>query len=325
VDVTDSTLSGNVANYGGGVYQDGQELDLTNSTVSGNTATLRSDGAGGGIYNYGIANLTDSTLSGNSSTEVGGGIFSSGTLDVANSTVANNEGGENGGGIAFGGTNADVTNSTLWGNSATSGGDIATDAPLTLSATIVANSPSGGDCSGTLTDGGYNLADDDTCGFSDTSLSDTPSGLDPSGLQYNGGPTETIALESGSAAIGTVASSPLCSTPDQREVPRPTPCDIGAVQLVIPQAITSPDSATATAGSSFSFTVTTSGLPVPVITEKGKLPHHVAFANNANGTATFSGTPTNKGVHHLTIKATFGAGMTKYVVTQAFTLTINAT
>ena len=47
-------------------------------------------------------------------------------------------------------------------------------------------------------------------------LSDTPSGLDPTGLENNGGPTKTIALEPGSAAIGDVSDGSLCPATDQR-------------------------------------------------------------------------------------------------------------
>ena len=81
---------------------------------------------------------------------------------------------------------------------------------------------------GVLTDGVYNLDDDGSCKFSGTSFSDTGAGLDPAGLQYNGGPTETIALESGSAAIDHVTLASDCAGSDQRGVAWPIPCDIGA-------------------------------------------------------------------------------------------------
>jgi hypothetical protein len=87
--------------------------------------------------------------------------------------------------------------------------------------------------------------------------------------------------------------------------------------------ITSPNHTIIAAESYFSFTVTTYGTPMPSITEKGKLPKHVTFVNDGNGTATISGTPTKKGVKHLSIRATFGSGTNKYVVSQAFTLTVN--
>jgi hypothetical protein len=127
--------------------------------------------------------------------------------------------------------------------------------------------------------------------------------------------------------MGTTADGyTLCPGTDQRGVFRPqsNECDIGAVELVIPQAITSANNATATAGSPLSFTVTTQGNPVPTIVVKGTLPKHLTLTNDGNGTATISGTPKKAGVAHLTIKAVFGSDSNKYVVSQAFTLTVDS-
>ena len=97
----------------------------------------------------------------------------------------------------------------------------------------MANSTSGGDCFllGSVNDLGYNLADDKSCHFTAaTDLANTPAGLSPSGLQNNGGPTQTIALQAGSAAVGHVNSAALCPATDQRGDPRTVPCDIGAYE-----------------------------------------------------------------------------------------------
>jgi hypothetical protein len=89
-------------------------------------------------------------------------------------------------------------------------------------------------------------------------------------------------------------------------------------------AITSVDDASAPHGADLSFTVTTTGTPVPKLTKKGKLPKGVSFHSNGNGTATISGVPSTKssGSYRLTIKATFGKGKAKVVCAQAFTLTV---
>ena len=119
------------------------------------------------------------------------------------------------------------------GNSAYGGGGIDNYSGAGLfevQTSIVADSASGGDCLGNITSGGYDLDDDGSCGFSGTSLSDTAPELGPNGLQDNGGPTQTVALAPGSPAIGAVDSASLCSSPDQRRVIRPTPCDMGAFQ-----------------------------------------------------------------------------------------------
>jgi hypothetical protein len=70
-------------------------------------------------------------------------------------------------------------------------------------------------------------------------------------------------------------------------------------------SITSPGSATALAGSPFTFKVTTSSATVPAI-KAASLPAGLALADHRNGTATISGTPasTDGGVYKATITAT---------------------
>ncbi|HEY7946048.1 MAG TPA: right-handed parallel beta-helix repeat-containing protein, partial [Acidimicrobiales bacterium] len=224
--LTDSTVSGN---SGGGGVRDGGELTVTDSQVSDNSGT--------GISGDPLV-LTGSTVSGNSGATDGGGIYARGTSSVTTSTISDNSASD-GGGIYFDQGTLSVTNSTISGNFTAlshGGGDIADYSPgLSMAATIVASSPSGGDCSMpgyvTITDGGDNLDDDGSCGFTaGTDHPDTPAGLDPTGPESNGGPTQTVALEPGSAAIGAVHGASLCSMPDQRGVARSTPCDIGAFQ-----------------------------------------------------------------------------------------------
>jgi hypothetical protein len=113
-----------------------------------------------------------------------------------------------------------------------------------LKSTILAGS-SGGNCSGTINDAGYNISDDATCGFVKTGSANNGDGVNPllstAGLANNGGPTQTIALLSGSPAIDAI---PLDScldqvgnqlTTDQRGFPRPDAgegvCDIGAYEF----------------------------------------------------------------------------------------------
>jgi hypothetical protein len=88
VTVTGSTISGNSADAGGGIYAG--YASVTKSTISGNSASDR----GGGIYNYGDLTVTDSTISGNSA-DTGGGIYSSTDLiglrtTIQNSTISGN-------------------------------------------------------------------------------------------------------------------------------------------------------------------------------------------------------------------------------------------
>jgi len=114
--LTNSTVSENSANSGGGVYNGpGSALTLTNSTVSGNSAEY----SGGGIYNRTEATLTNSTVSGNTSGGDGGGI-AGGTITLTNSTVSGNNTERDGGGISSYSGALTLTNSTVSGN--TSGG-----------------------------------------------------------------------------------------------------------------------------------------------------------------------------------------------------------
>ncbi len=114
---------GSTSGEGGGIRNNGT-LTLTDSMVSGNSTTV-SYGDGGGICNYGTLTLANSTVSGNSAEGDGGGIDNEGTLTLTNSTVSGNSA-EDGGGIEnyYDGT-LTLTDSTVSDNSATeSGGGI---------------------------------------------------------------------------------------------------------------------------------------------------------------------------------------------------------
>ena len=82
-------------------------------------------------------------------------------------------------------------------------------------------------------------------------------------------------------------------------------------------AITSPSSATATVGSTFSFTVTSAGFPAPSISKSGTLPKGISFKAS---TATFSGTPKagSAGTYTISITAKNSTG----TITQNLTLTV---
>jgi hypothetical protein len=237
--LVDSTVSGNSAFDAGGIANGGV-MTLVDSTVSGNRAAVD----GGGISNFEALTLTSSTVSGNSAGARGGGLFAScsESTRVTNSTVSGNSAGVTGGGIFTAcGESTSVSSSTVSGNSAgVSGGGLSVErSAATLVDTIVAGQTSGGNCAGSVSDGGYNLDDGTSCGFSSAnhSLSSTNPLLDPAGLKSNGGPTQTIALAVGSPALDAIpAGVNGCGTTlttDQRGVTRPQGpgCDIGAFEL----------------------------------------------------------------------------------------------
>ncbi len=94
-----------------------------------------------------------------------------------------------------------------------------------------------------------------------------------------------------------------------------------ALTVDTPPAITSAASATFTAGSSGTFSVTTTGSPTAALSESGALPSGVTFVDNGNGTATLAGTAGGVSSSVITISANNGVGNP---ATQTFTLTVNA-
>lgn len=195
-------------------------LTIVNSTFTGNTSTTD----GGCIYNIGDVTIINSTFTDNNATNNGGAIFNLGVLIAGQSEFV-------------------IINSTFSNNSASNGGAIYNESELTLFNTIVANSPSGGNCAGFLqgimNGGFFNIDDDGTCRVG---IVADPM-LDPAGLQNNGGPTQTIALLPGSPAIDAIANGrngcgKVLNT-DQRGLLRPADgdgngsasCDIGAFEV----------------------------------------------------------------------------------------------
>jgi len=116
------TLIDATQRFGGGVYiYDGASPTITNSIISGNSSQN-----GGGIKAwYASATISNSIIRGNSSSGNGGGIGGSfgGDFTVVNSIVAGNHSGAYGGGIRIGtDSNAIIINSTIVGNDAVHGG-----------------------------------------------------------------------------------------------------------------------------------------------------------------------------------------------------------
>ena len=73
-----------------------------------------------------------------------------------------------------------------------------------------------------------------------------------------------------------------------------------------PPAITSASSETMTQGVPDNFTVTTTGLPTPALSEQGALPPGVTFTDNGDGTATLAGTAIAGGIYPITITGSNG-------------------
>jgi hypothetical protein len=140
VTITNSDLTGNIADYGngGGIYNDSGTVTITNSTLSGNTAVSTPHGSGGGIYaNLGTVIITNSNLLDNSATQDGGGIYNySGTVTITASALVGNAAKGTGGGIDNFGT-VMVSDSVLSNNSANIGGGITNFGTLTVSYSVL--------------------------------------------------------------------------------------------------------------------------------------------------------------------------------------------
>ncbi|MFI5181662.1 MAG: choice-of-anchor Q domain-containing protein [Thermoanaerobaculia bacterium] len=245
--------NGNVSGAGGGILNGGGTVTVTNCTFSGNSATGSPGGFGGAIETDGTLNITNSTFSGNSAsatTSPGGGFGGaigedSGTVTIVNSTFFDNSAtgspGGFGGAIGENAGTLTITNCTFSGNSATatSGGAISVNpgnaSIATLFNTILANSSSGVNCNGAIINGGNNIDSGTSCGWGSANGSMSSvfdSLLGP--LASNGGPTQTMALYTGSPAIDGVTYNSPNGAPatDQRGVARPQGAryDIGAFE-----------------------------------------------------------------------------------------------
>jgi len=246
--------------FGGGIFNGGT-LTLTNSTLNNNSAL-----GGGGISNTGTLNVQGCTFENNSTTTEGGAIegTSAGVI-VVNSTFNLNFASLEGGALFVGnGGFLTVINSTIVGNVSASGGGIEVSSSAvnaTIYNTIVALNaltddftPS--DIDGTLDANQFLLpaSSNNFIGIGGSGgLTDGSHGnivrlgnIGLNSLASNGGPTDTLALDSDSPAIGAgnpalaVDSAGHALTTDQRGAGFPREnngkVDIGAFEFQPPPA-----------------------------------------------------------------------------------------
>jgi hypothetical protein len=359
-----TVTNGNSANWGGGIENEGT-LNLTDCLISGCSANGAGNGYGGGLDNYqGTVTVTNCTISGNSSTTDGGGLATyggsitlsectvsgnssdngagianssnaGGTIDVIRCTVYNNNataGSNNyGGGIFCNGGTLNLTNSTISGNSAVSGGGGIIDgaaATITITQctivdntstnggggielgsshaniknTILANNTGGGannfySGGGALNSQGYNLENNTEAGF--TVGGDIQNGtidLDP--IAGNGGPTQTHALQYSSDAVDAIPEGGTgyngAPATDQRGTARPqsTNVDIGAFELEqAPQLTTQAATGIGPTSATGNGTITSLGSPNPTA-------HGLVW--NTGGTPTLADSSSNEGAASAT-------------------------
>jgi hypothetical protein len=225
------TVSGNAAvGAGGGLNIESGILLVDHSTVSDNAA-----GFGAGAFAYwGSLYATTTTFNGNRASIDGGGLMAAdpiSRLSLRNSTLSGNTAVGQGGG-AWVASPLLLENATLTGNAASQGGGVvvAEGGQATLKNAIIANSPQGGNCFGTIASSKYSIASDNTCGLVGPG---DRNGTDPklTPLGAYGGPTLVHMLATGSPAIDGVLGNDAPVT-DQRGIARPQGLgyDIGAVE-----------------------------------------------------------------------------------------------
>jgi hypothetical protein len=243
---------------GGGIESVRGNSAATDVTVDRSTITGNVSGSAGGGLATPWTVVTNSTISANRAATWGGGVVADfgepgrPGLQMENSTVANNRAGSGGGGIvafsglvAFNGpASARLVAVTVVRNSASQGGGLYQGAgdTLALQNTIVALNRAGAPTSGPdcfaagagFPSQGHNLIGDPSGCSGFPAAGDLIGGpLKLGKLADNGGPTNTVALQSGSRAIN--AADPMALPPeavrvDQRGVRRDNQPDIGAYE-----------------------------------------------------------------------------------------------
>lgn len=239
--ITRSVISNNmggIANNGGNVLI--RDSEISESTGGANLFEVFY--VGRGVFNSGVMNIVNSTISGNKTIDSGGGILNSGTMGLFNVTIANNSV------IPL----CDLIGGQVLCTSG-NGGGISNLGTLTMANTIVADNQDNAsddgvapDCSGILVSGGFSLIENtDGCtlnGDATGNKLNVESGIGT--LKSNGGPTRTHAFRAASPAIdagnllGCLDHNNNLLTTDQRGFPRPTDgngigdaqCDIGAFE-----------------------------------------------------------------------------------------------
>jgi hypothetical protein len=195
--------------HAGGVK--GQTMSVVNSTFRANQAGTGGSGGGGTAVGAGGGGGS------------GGAIDATGTVSINSATVAQNLAGGGGSGSSAGSNGF--------------GGGIEGASAYTLLNSIVASNTAAGstfmNCAGFVPTGTNNLSFPAANNGCPGTVGDPLLGI----LQDNSGPTKTMALGAGSAALDAVPSNGAgCVATDQRGISRPQglACDVGAFEVVVP-------------------------------------------------------------------------------------------
>jgi hypothetical protein len=178
----------------------------------GNTPGTTPAGGAAIANQFGTINIINSTIDSNSTPSPGvGAIYNAanGTITITNSTITNNSASTDGGGIYNDGGTVDMNNCTVARNTAGNrGGGVYNIGVFRTRNSIIALNTAGTspDFNPSITTQGHNLIGQDDSGLVPASgdlIGTNASPIDPllGVLQDNGGPTQTLALLSGSPAV----------------------------------------------------------------------------------------------------------------------------
>ena len=163
------------------IYDTGATLTIDSCAFVNNSTSSPSDANGGAVVQVlGSVLIVNSTFVGNSASGNGGAIYANGNVVIGNSTITGNSAGTGGG---VGGYGITIMSSIIAGNSATNSPDVYIfSSPVSLGYNIIGNSSGSGL----------------------TATTGDQFGVDPlfaiAGLTNNGGPTQSVALQSQSSA-----------------------------------------------------------------------------------------------------------------------------
>jgi predicted outer membrane repeat protein len=306
-------LGGAIDVLGGGT------MTISNSVFENNSYA---GGPGGAIYveSGGTLTVTSTTFSGNSAGGASGGAvgFGPGTQGTfQNTTFGGNSAPTSGGAIEFDGTSLSLVNDTFFGNSSALGASLNNASGTTTAQNTIFAAPLGAtSCAAPVTTSGHDLDDSgaNSCGLSAGSgdlIGQSPAlgalADNSSQVPTAGGPPRTMAIGSGSPAIGhaDAAGCAAVADVDERGFPRPgilgSGCDIGAFEtLQAGSSITAAASASKlTRGQSVTLTATVA----PDRTLPAAVPAPAGVAIFSDGPAVLGNVPVSGGRATLTTSA----------------------
>lgn len=209
VNDTASIISGNTAaNDGGGIYSAGGTVNLISARVNDNTAT---SGNGGGVYATSPVNVKGATISGNKAENgtngLGGGIYAAAgagnSITIESTSSISGNSAKNGGGVYANSGDVNIlTNSKIFGNTASnSGGGIYANGGTTTINCTSAGYIGASDNPNTAKYGGGIYAEGGTTNVTSGFLQYNNATKDGGGIYANGG---TVNVQYSNTTDGTV-------------------------------------------------------------------------------------------------------------------------